>query len=55
YKCHGCFGKPLFCTNCYRKEHIRLSFHQISQWTGGLFEVRCLVKTSLVISLGHNG
>ncbi|KAG1812336.1 hypothetical protein EV424DRAFT_1327116 [Suillus variegatus] len=27
-----------FCTNCCRKEHVRLPFHQISQWTGGFFE-----------------
>ncbi|KAG1801918.1 hypothetical protein EV424DRAFT_1331575 [Suillus variegatus] len=27
YKCHGCFGEPLFYTNCCRKEHVRLPFH----------------------------
>jgi hypothetical protein len=42
------------CTNCCREEHCRLPFHQISQWTGGFFEDSCLVKTGLVISLGHS-
>ncbi|KAG1844998.1 hypothetical protein F4604DRAFT_1595844, partial [Suillus subluteus] len=55
YKCHQCFGEPLLCTNCCRMEHQRLPFHRISQWTGGLFEDCCLVKTGLVIWLGHNG
>jgi hypothetical protein len=55
YKCHSCFGEPLFCTNCCRMEHVRNPFHRISQWTGGFFEESCLFKTGLVISLGHNG
>ncbi|KAG1723451.1 hypothetical protein EDB19DRAFT_1898080 [Suillus lakei] len=55
YKCHNCFSEPLFCTNCCRMEHQRLPFHRISQWTGSFFEDCCLVKTGLVISLGHNG
>ncbi|KAG1890021.1 hypothetical protein F4604DRAFT_1673521 [Suillus subluteus] len=55
YKCHQCFGEPLLCTNCCRMEHQRLPFHRISQWTGGFFEDCCLVKTWLVIWLGHNG
>ncbi|KAG1731224.1 uncharacterized protein EDB91DRAFT_1238979 [Suillus paluster] len=55
YKCHNCFSEPLFCTNCCRMEHQRLPFHRISQWTGSFFEDCCLVKTGLVISLGHSG
>ncbi|KAG1888829.1 hypothetical protein F4604DRAFT_1915889 [Suillus subluteus] len=54
YKCHQCFSEPLLCTNCCRMKHQRLPFHRISQWTGGFFEDCCLVKTGLVISLGHN-
>lgn len=55
YKCHNCFGEPLFCTNCCRSQHQRVSLHRISQWTGTCFEDSCLVKTGLVIWLGHDG
>ncbi|KAG2112339.1 uncharacterized protein F5147DRAFT_572647, partial [Suillus discolor] len=53
--CKNCFGEPFFCTNCCRSQHQRLPFHRISQWTGRCFEDSCLVKTGLVIWLGHNG
>ncbi|KAG1879776.1 hypothetical protein F4604DRAFT_1532748, partial [Suillus subluteus] len=55
YKCHGCFGEPLYCTNCCRMNHQRLPFHRISQWTGAFFEESCLVKIGMVMWLGHAG
>ncbi|KAG1787299.1 uncharacterized protein HD556DRAFT_1247044, partial [Suillus plorans] len=55
YKCHGCFGEPLFCTSCCRTQHQRLPFHRVSQWTGSFFEESCLVKSGMVIWLGHGG
>ncbi|KAG1851391.1 hypothetical protein F4604DRAFT_1686888 [Suillus subluteus] len=42
-------------TNVTAASHQRLPFHRISQWTGGFFEDSCLVKSGLVIWLGHNG
>ncbi|KAG2058517.1 hypothetical protein BDR06DRAFT_1030067 [Suillus hirtellus] len=55
YKCHGCFGEPLFCTSCCRTQHQRLPFHRVSQWTGSFFEESCLVKSGMVIWLSHGG
>ncbi|KAG1859455.1 hypothetical protein C8R48DRAFT_605670, partial [Suillus tomentosus] len=55
YKCHGCFGEPLYCTSYCGTQHQRLPFHWVSQWTGSFFEESCLVKTGIVIWLGHNG
>ncbi|KAG1804565.1 hypothetical protein EV424DRAFT_1474441 [Suillus variegatus] len=55
YKCHGCFGEPLLCTSCCRTQHQRLPFHRVSQWTGSFFEESCLVKSGMVIWLGHGG
>ncbi|KAG1839869.1 hypothetical protein C8R48DRAFT_621358, partial [Suillus tomentosus] len=55
YKCHGCFGEPLYCTSCCRTQHQRLLFHRVSQWTGSFFEKSCLVKSGIVIWLGHDG
>ncbi|KAG2058798.1 hypothetical protein BDR06DRAFT_861126, partial [Suillus hirtellus] len=55
YKCHGCFGEPLYCTSCCRTQHQRHPFHRVSQWTGSFFEESCLVKSGIVIWLGHNG
>ncbi|KAG2102537.1 uncharacterized protein F5147DRAFT_580924, partial [Suillus discolor] len=55
YKCHGCFGEPLSCTSCCRTQHQRLPFHRVSQWTGSFFEESCLVKSGMVIWLGHGG
>ncbi|KAG1906159.1 uncharacterized protein F5891DRAFT_1125607 [Suillus fuscotomentosus] len=55
YKCHGCFSEPLYCTSCCRTQHQRLPFHRVSQWTGSFFEESCLVKSGIVIWLGHNG
>ncbi|KAG1847069.1 hypothetical protein F4604DRAFT_1688189 [Suillus subluteus] len=41
--------------NVMGASHNRLPFHWISQWTGSFFEESCLVKTRLVIWLGHYG
>ncbi|KAG1889098.1 uncharacterized protein F5891DRAFT_987476 [Suillus fuscotomentosus] len=38
-----------------RTQHQRLPFHRVSQWTGSFFEESCLVKSGIVIWLGHNG
>ena len=55
YRCHGCFGEPLFCTECCRTEHQRHPFHRISQWTGSFFQDTSLSKIGLEIHLGHGG
>ncbi|KAG1817738.1 hypothetical protein EV424DRAFT_1347851 [Suillus variegatus] len=36
-------------------QHQRLPFHRVSQWTGSFFEESCLVKSGIVIWLGHDG
>ncbi|KAG2119461.1 uncharacterized protein F5147DRAFT_647419 [Suillus discolor] len=38
-----------------RTQHQRLPFHRVSQWTGLFFEESCLVKSGMVIWLGHGG
>lgn len=55
YRCHGCFGEPLFCTDCCRTQHRRHPFHRISQWTGTFFQHTSLTKIGLDIHLGHGG
>ncbi|KAG2052961.1 hypothetical protein BDR06DRAFT_863045, partial [Suillus hirtellus] len=55
YKCHGCFNKPLFCTECCRTQHQRHPFYYISQWTRSFFQETSLMKVSLHIHLAHDG
>jgi hypothetical protein len=55
YRCQGCFGEPLFCTDCCRTQHQRHPFHRISQWTGTFFQDTSLTKIGLEVHLGHGG
>lgn len=55
FRCHGCFGEPLFCTDCCRTQHQRHPFHRISQWTGTFFQHTSLTKIGLDVHLGHGG
>jgi len=55
YRCHSCFGDPLFCTDCCRTQHHRHPFHRISQWNGEFFQDTSLTDVGLEIHLGHEG
>jgi hypothetical protein len=55
FRCQDCFGEPLYCTGCLRKEHRRLPFHRVKQWTSAFFQETSLKKAGFELHLGHDG
>ena len=55
WRCHDCFGEPVFCTNCIQARHSCHPFHRISRWDGTCFIRSSLSKAGLTLNLGHNG
>ncbi|KAK7680021.1 hypothetical protein QCA50_016967 [Cerrena zonata] len=55
WRCHDCFGEPVFCTHCLRTSHQRHPFHRISHWDGYCFSRSSLGNAGLTLNLGHGG
>ncbi|KAI9457553.1 hypothetical protein HD554DRAFT_2030018 [Boletus coccyginus] len=46
YKCSNCFTQPVYYTSCVRREHLKLPFHRVEQWTGSYFKKSSLILVS---------
>ncbi|KAK7696324.1 hypothetical protein QCA50_000978 [Cerrena zonata] len=55
WRCHDCFGEPVFCTTCCASQHQQHPFHRVSRWTGLTFTSSALRYTGMVLHLGHGG
>ena len=55
WRCHDCFGDPVFCTPCIQQSHELHPFHRISQWDGTCFFPSSLSNAGLTLNLGHAG
>lgn len=55
WRCHDCFGEPVFCTTCIQERHSSHPFHRVSRWDGTCFIRSSLSKAGLTLNLGHNG
>ncbi|KAK7685093.1 hypothetical protein QCA50_011930 [Cerrena zonata] len=55
WRCHSCFGEPVYCSQCIRKSHQNLPFHTVSRWDGNAFHQSSLSKAGLTLNLGHCG
>ena len=55
WRCHDCFGSPVFCTHCIQECHQRHPFHRVSRWTGKCFIPSSLSNAGLTLNLGHGG
>ena len=55
WRCHDCFGEPVFCTSCIQARHSTHPFHRISRWEGICFTRSSLAKAGLTLNLGHGG
>ena len=55
WRCHDCFGSPVFCTHCMQECHQTHPFHRVSRWTGKCFIPSSLSNAGLTLNLGHGG
>ena len=55
WRCHDCFGEPVFCTCCLVETHQRVPFHRVSKWDGNTFYRSSLSEAGVVLSIGHGG
>ncbi|KAK7681502.1 hypothetical protein QCA50_015234 [Cerrena zonata] len=55
WRCHDCFGEPVFCTDCCRTTHLSNPFHRVSVWSDTFFYRSSLRHAGVVLHLGHNG
>ena len=55
WRCHDCFGEPVFCPSCVATTHQSLPFHRVSRWNGRTFYRSSLSDAGLVLNIGHGG
>lgn len=55
WRCHTCYGEPVFCSECIRESHQTNPFHVVSRWDGTAFHRSTLSKAGLTLNLGHSG
>ena len=55
WRCHDCFGTPVFCTHCTQECHQTHPFHRVSRWNGKCFIPSSLSNAGLTLNLGHGG
>ena len=55
WRCHDCFGGPVFCTHCIQECHQIHPFHRVSRWNGKCFTPSSLSNAGLTLNLGHGG
>ena len=55
WRCHDCFGDPVFCTHCIQQSHLVSPFHRVSRWDGKCFSPSSLSNAGLTLNLGHGG
>ena len=55
WRCHDCFGDPVFCTHCIQECHQIHPFHRVSRWNGKCFIPSSLSNAGLTLNLGHGG
>ena len=55
WRCHDCFGNPVFCTHCIQECHQIHPFHRVSRWNGKCFIPSSLSNAGLTLNLGHGG
>ena len=55
WRCHDCFGDPVFCTHCVQQSHQSSPFHRVSRWDGKCFSPSSLSNAGLTLNLGHAG
>ena len=55
WRCHECFGEPVFCTQCIQRSHYLHPFHRVSYWDGTSFSPSSLSTAGLTLNLGHAG
>lgn len=55
WRCHTCYGEPVFCSECIRESHQTNPFHVVSRWDGTAFHRSTLSKAGLTLNLGHCG
>ncbi|KAK7678352.1 hypothetical protein QCA50_018701 [Cerrena zonata] len=55
WRCHSCFGEPVFCTICLCDSHQQQPFHHISCWNENYFYPSTLHDAGLTLNLGHGG
>ena len=55
WRCHDCFGDPVFCTKCIQQSHHLHPFHRVSRWNGTSFSPSSLASAGLTLNLGHAG
>ena len=55
WRCHDCFGDPVFCTHCIQQSHLVSPFHRVSRWDGKCFSPSSLYNAGLTLNLGHSG
>ena len=55
WRCHDCFGEPVFCTHCIQQSHQSHPLHRVSRWDGTSFFPSSLSNAGLTLNLGHAG
>ena len=55
WRCHDCFGDPVFCTYCIQQSHQLSPFHRVSRWDEKCFSPSSLSNAGLTLNLGHAG
>ncbi|KAI9570905.1 hypothetical protein HD554DRAFT_2017691 [Boletus coccyginus] len=45
-RCSDCFSQQVYYTSCMRREHLKLPFHTVEQWTGSHFKELSLILIS---------
>lgn len=55
WRCHDCFGDPVFCSGCLRDTHYSQPYHRVSWWNGRCFVRSSLAKAGVTLNLGHAG
>lgn len=55
WRCHDCFGSPVYCTHCIQECHQVHPFHRVSRWNGVCFTPSSLSNAGLTLNLGHGG
>jgi hypothetical protein len=55
WRCLECLGRPTFCTDCCREQHLIIPLHRIQRWTGDFFLPAWLRQVGVVVYLGHGG
>lgn len=55
WRCHDCFGSPVFCTPCIQEFHQMHPFHRVSRWNENCFTPSSLSNAGVTLNLGHGG